>query len=213
MKNNSRIIGMGVDLTSISRMHKLLMKYGEKFVKRIYHPIEIDQCPYSFESAFHRSNTSIGTLNMNTTNNNSPDNDDHHVSKREINTRDQEFNQHLLTQQHMVLQMKIAQYYASRWAAKEATIKALGVSGIGSKQMYVHKQQQTGHLLSETSKISNNYRTRLFPPLLKLEGEEISKIVREILDERNANDYVTHLSLSHEGDMAIANVIIEAIYE
>ncbi|KAG2379344.1 hypothetical protein C9374_007483 [Naegleria lovaniensis] len=188
-------------------MHKLLMKHGETFVKRIYHPMEIEQCPFSFESAFHHQIND----NIHTNDTNSLHDDELHNFVSDHTT--QEFNQNLSSQQqYKVMQMKIAQYYASRWAAKEATIKALGVSGIGSKQMYVHKQQKPTQT-DIASKIPNNYRTRLFPPLLKLEGEEISKILKEILDERNASDYVTHLSLSHEGDMAIANVIIEAIYE
>ena len=175
MTSFGRIIGIGVDMASISRMHQLLAKHGEKFVKRIFHPSEIQQCPLVFSEAF----ATCSIVNNNTTS-----------------------DLELLKKQ----QLRISQYYASRWAAKEATIKALGVSGIGSKQMFVYKNHQAN------LQILNNSITKLYPPLLKLEGSEINKIIKIALEEKHANDYVTHLSLSHEGDLAIANVIIEAIY-
>jgi len=170
-----RIIGVGIDTTSISRMHRLLTKHGEPFVQRIFHPSEIDQCPLNFSEYF-------------------------------ATTALQDFSKQ---------QQRIAQYYASRWAAKEATIKALGFSGIGSKQIYVYKQKPS-IVESASNKVENivlnNSITKLYPPLLKLEGREISKIIGVILEEKQANGYAAHLSLSHDGDMAIANVVIEVIY-
>jgi holo-[acyl-carrier protein] synthase len=79
------IVGVGIDLVSIQRFRRLLSLYGDRALRRLFHPSEIQHKP--------------------------------------------------------LLDDKQAQYFASRWAVKEATIKALGHGGIGSKQIYVEKQQ------------------------------------------------------------------------
>jgi len=38
------IIGIGTDIIEVSRIAKLVDKYGDKFLKRIYTPTEIDYC-------------------------------------------------------------------------------------------------------------------------------------------------------------------------
>ncbi len=79
-----------------------------------------------------------------------------------------------------------AQYFASRWAVKEATVKALGKSGIGSKQMYICKDPSTN------------------VPKLILTGEAL-----EQLHKRQIYEYETHVSLSHDQDYAVAMVVLE----
>ncbi len=36
------IIGIGIDITRISRIAQTLERYGERFLERIYHPLEIE---------------------------------------------------------------------------------------------------------------------------------------------------------------------------
>lgn len=79
-----------------------------------------------------------------------------------------------------------AQYFASRWAAKEATVKALGKSGIGSKQMYIVKDKEMNI------------------PRLILTGEAL-----EQLHSRNIREYKSHVSISHDHEYAIAFVVLE----
>lgn len=84
----------------------------------------------------------------------------------------------------------LCQYYASRFAAKEAFGKALG-SGIRDfslKEIYVEK---------------DNYGK----PTIVL-SEKLNKILIE-----KCGNFVVHLSLSHEKDYAIAYVIIEKLQE
>jgi len=95
------------------------------------------------------------------------------------------FNEHELTNRPKLPEQH-AQYFASRWAVKEATVKALGKSGIGSKQMYISKDQVTN------------------VPKLILTGEAL-----EQLHKRNIYEYSTHVSLSHDQDYAVAMVVLE----
>lgn len=73
-----------------------------------------------------------------------------------------------------------------RWAVKEATVKALGKSGVGSKQMYIVKDKETNI------------------PRLILTGEAL-----EQLHLRNIRDYKSHVSISHDTEYAIAFVVLE----
>lgn len=76
-------------------------------------------------------------------------------------------------------------HFAARFAAKEAYGKALGV-GLGPAGDFAEIEVQ--HLASGQ-------------PRLVLKGK-----AREIFEKQGAKE--VHLSLSHEGDMAIASVII-----
>lgn len=94
---------------------------------------------------------------------------------------------------------KQSQYFASRWAVKEATVKALGVSGIGSKCMYLVSSQS------------------LSPPTLKLQGEALKALQNRVSQLNKTDDpidrseplWTAHVSLSHDQDYAVAIVIIE----
>ncbi|KAL9642577.1 hypothetical protein ABK040_011142 [Willaertia magna] len=186
MKYYSTILGIGIDTVSIQRFHKLINKRGEKFIHRLFHPKEIESCPVSFSLAF-------------SSNKEQPLNSDN----KSIDEVDP-------------LQWRISQYYASRWAAKEATLKALGFGGIGSKEMYVYKTKHSNNeesIINEgDNELNTNNLTKLYPPKMKLEGKQINAILQNIIKERNADDYKVYLSISHDSDMAIANVLIEAIH-
>lgn len=93
-----------------------------------------------------------------------------------------------------LLNEKHAQYYASRWAVKEATIKALGKSGIGSKQIYIEKRSDSP------------------VPLLVLEGEALQQAIKLAGYPSAQKDAIKrHISLSHDHEYAIANVVLEKI--
>jgi holo-[acyl-carrier protein] synthase len=85
---------------------------------------------------------------------------------------------------------KHAQYFASRWAVKEATIKALGQGGIGSKQIYVEKQQGSN------------------VPQLVLEGEALDRL-NFLANSLDHNNVKKHISISHDNEYAIAMVVLE----
>jgi holo-[acyl-carrier protein] synthase len=88
------------------------------------------------------------------------------------------------------LEEQHAQYFASRWAAKEATVKALGKGGIGSKCMYITKSTTTP------------------APKLVLTGAAID-VLKEQHNVTSTDDYTCHVSLSHDGDYAVAMIVIE----
>lgn len=78
-----------------------------------------------------------------------------------------------------------AQRFATRFAAKEAFIKALfpkGQEGISFKDIEIGQREQR--------------------PVINLYGR-----VRELAQDRNIRN--THLMLSHDGDYGIANVVLE----
>jgi holo-[acyl-carrier protein] synthase len=125
------IVGMGTDLVFIPRFRKLIAQYGDRVLRRLFHPSEIQNKP--------------------------------------------------------LIEEKCAQYFASRWAVKEATVKALGQSGIGSKQMYIEKRGSP-------------------IPHLVLEGEALERLNQLTNSSRTVHK---HVSISHDHDYAIATVIIE----
>ncbi|MGD8238403.1 MAG: holo-ACP synthase [Armatimonadota bacterium] len=80
-----------------------------------------------------------------------------------------------------------AQEYAARWAAKEATMKALG----------------TGWRQGVRFKDIENYNLRTGKPMIRLHGR-----AKELAEELGATRI--HVSLSHEREYAVAFVILEA---
>lgn len=80
----------------------------------------------------------------------------------------------------------LCEHYASRFAAKEAFVKALGTgfSGFDLKEIFVVKNEEG-------------------KPFLKIEGK-----AKELLQKR-CGECRVHLSLSHEKEFAIAYVVIE----
>ena len=125
------ISGIGTDITSISRIEKLIEKYGNRFLEKIYTVEEIEK-----------------GLNL----------------------------------------KRSAAFFAGRFAAREAFLKALGL-GIGS-----------GILLREISVSSNNKGK----PIL-----DLSPQVQTIL--RNRNILEVHLSITHESGLAQAVVVMEGV--
>ncbi|WP_168464482.1 holo-[acyl-carrier-protein] synthase [Wolbachia endosymbiont of Ctenocephalides felis wCfeT] len=120
------IYGIGTDIVYISRISKILQKYGEKFLKKIYTEQEIE------------------------------------ISKK-------------YSSQEMQ-----ARYFAKRFAAKEAFVKALGTGfseGIVMKDIAIHSDAKG-------------------KPYITISKDLISK------------HYIIHLSLSDDEDYAIAFVII-----
>ncbi|MCR5218114.1 holo-ACP synthase [Treponema sp.] len=81
------------------------------------------------------------------------------------------------------------EYFASRFAAKEAFSKALGTGlcGFDLKDVYT--------VIDEAGK-----------PALSLEGRALQKV-----KEQCGKDYVIHLSLTHEKEYALAFVVIEKL--
>lgn len=54
------IIGVGIDLVQISRFDKILTKWGERFPKKFYTPIEIDYSKfYKNASQYYASNFAV----------------------------------------------------------------------------------------------------------------------------------------------------------
>ncbi|WP_425386165.1 holo-[acyl-carrier-protein] synthase [Wolbachia endosymbiont (group A) of Barypeithes pellucidus] len=118
------IRGIGTDIVYIPRVLRILQKYGEKFLNRIYTEKEIEL-------------------------------------SRKYNSQEMQ-----------------ARYFAKRFAAKEAFVKALG-SGQG--------------IIMKDIEIYNDVRGK---PYLTVGKDFISK------------DYIIHLSLSDDGDYATAFVVI-----
>jgi holo-[acyl-carrier protein] synthase len=77
-------------------------------------------------------------------------------------------------------------YLASRWAVKEATFKAFG--------------QSRGEVLFTDMKVTNDGQTG--KPVLQLEGKTKQLALRLGVNQ-------IHLSISHERDYALAQVILE----
>ncbi|MDM8335448.1 holo-[acyl-carrier-protein] synthase [Wolbachia pipientis] len=120
------IRGIGIDIVYIPRILKILQKYGEKFLNKIYTRQEIE-------------------------------------ISREYESQEMQ-----------------ARYFAKRFAAKEAFVKALG----------------SGFSLGITMKDIEIYSDVRGKPHLTVSKDFISK------------DYMLHLSLSDDGDYATAFVII-----
>ncbi|MDF0607914.1 holo-[acyl-carrier-protein] synthase [Wolbachia endosymbiont of Onchocerca gibsoni] len=120
------IRGIGIDIVYISRILKILQKYEEKFLNKIYTKQEIE------------------------------------ISRK---YKSQKIR---------------AKYFAKRFAAKEAFVKALG----------------SGFSQGITMKDIEIYSDSKGKPYLTISKDFISK------------DYILHLSLSDDGDYAIAFVII-----
>ena len=85
------------------------------------------------------------------------------------------------------LQKRQAEHYAVRFAAKEAFGKAMktGLDGFGLKDVFVVKDKSGA-------------------PYIQLEGDAL-----DFFNKKYGNHAVIHLSLSHEGQYAMAYVIIE----
>lgn len=81
---------------------------------------------------------------------------------------------------------KLIEHYASRFAAKEAFVKAMGTgfADFELKDIYVTHDE-------------------LGKPLLKVENKVLEQL------QSKCKDFIIHLSLSHEKDYAIAFVVIE----
>ena len=79
------------------------------------------------------------------------------------------------------------EYLASRWALKEAMVKALGRTDLEYKGMYLKKE------LGKR-------------PFIEICGERNDKIFKEL---RIAN---IHSSISHESEFAVAFVTLECFY-
>ncbi len=79
------------------------------------------------------------------------------------------------------------EFYAARFAAKEAFSKAIGkgISGFSLSEVFISSE--------ESGK-----------PVLNVIGE-----ARRLLNENCGNNWILHVSLSHETEYAIAFVIIE----
>ncbi len=79
------------------------------------------------------------------------------------------------------------EFYASRFAAKEAFSKALGtgIFGFSLREVFVSKNDSE-------------------KPEIKVVGK-----AKELLEKRCGTDYTVHVSLSHEKEYAMAYVIIE----
>ncbi len=80
-----------------------------------------------------------------------------------------------------------AQEYAARWAAKEATMKALG----------------TGWRQGVRFKDIENYNLPSGKPMIRLHGR-----AKELAEQLGANR--AHVSITHERDYAAAVVVLEA---
>jgi holo-[acyl-carrier protein] synthase len=123
------IAGIGIDYVLISRIDKLISRYGERFLDRVF-------------------------------------------SKREIEESAKKMNR--------------AQFFAARFAAREAFFKALGTGW--------------GRVLSlKDVSVENDRRGR---PFLNLSGR-----AEKVLRSRDIAG--SHISMTHEGDSAMAIVILE----
>ncbi len=123
------IFGTGTDMVSISRIERLIDKYGKRFLGKIFTEHELEES---------------------------------------VNRRDR------------------AQFFAARFAAREAFFKALG-TGWGR-----------GISLKEVSVV----RSGLGKPDFALSGR-----ASRVLEEQGITG--THLSITHDGDYALAFVIME----
>lgn len=83
-------------------------------------------------------------------------------------------------------QQQQASYYASRWAVKEATVKALGQGGLGSKCIQLGKDKKQVVLLGQAQEYA-----------------------QAKLQQAHASKMISHVTLSHEKDYAIAMVVLE----
>lgn len=123
------IVGVGVDLVAIGRIRRMLARWQERFLRRVFTPHELGYA---------------------------------------LGRRDP------------------AEHLAARFAAKEATLKALGTGlsmGVRWREMEVR-------------------RARGARPTLALSGR-----VRALADARGVRAW--HVSLTHDGDYALAQVIAE----
>jgi holo-[acyl-carrier protein] synthase len=127
------IYGIGTDLIEIKRMAESIETHGERFIKRIAHPVELEFCPQN------------------------------------------------------ALAGRVVEYWASRFAAKEAFAKALG-TGIGKHC----ELTWVGVSKADSGK-----------PSLVL-SEELQKYCTSVGIKH------THLSLSHTGTHASAFVVLES---
>ncbi|KAL0490095.1 holo-[acyl-carrier protein] synthase [Acrasis kona] len=91
-----------------------------------------------------------------------------------------------------LMEEKQAQYFASRWAVKEATLKALGKGGLGSKCIYVTKTNGNPS------------------PILCLEGASLERL-KEIANVQDDTSIRKYVSISHDKDYAVATVLLENV--
>jgi len=123
------IVGVGIDSVSVSRIARLIERYGRRFLEKVFTEDEIEGGSGRRDSA---------------------------------------------------------QFFAARFAAREAFFKALGTGwgrGIPLKEVSVTREESGRPLLS------------------------LSSQARRAAESRGAS--ISHLSLSHEADMAQAIVILE----
>lgn len=107
-----------------------------------------------------------------------------------------------------------AQYYASRWAVKEAMIKAIGRGGFSSRSLFLEKK--IGNVPS-VSREAN--RDTILPdlPSVKLSvslepGSPIERYLHMLLGRPPVPMWRAHVSLSHEdNEYAMAFVILESL--
>eukprot|EP01112_Ceratiomyxa_fruticulosa_P020439 TRINITY_DN6952_c0_g1_i1.p1 TRINITY_DN6952_c0_g1~~TRINITY_DN6952_c0_g1_i1.p1 ORF type:complete len:157 (-),score=42.59 TRINITY_DN6952_c0_g1_i1:186-656(-) len=151
------IIGLGNDLVHIPRIKQLFLRYGDRFLRRAFHPTEIRQ----FGDIYHR------TL------------------KNQVNS---EKSVELKDHSPFV-------FLSSRWAVKEATYKAFGVKD--------RRRLPFPSILVEYEKENNN-------DSVQEKGRPVVRLFDEAqaLKESMGVDMI-FVAISHDGDYALSNIILE----
>ena len=102
------------------------------------------------------------------------------------------------------------QYLASRWALKEALVKASGQTKLSYPDIFLHKfpPKEEEITLSNGDKITKKIKLK---PQLMVSGEVNKRLIFEDLGVLAEGGM--HASISHEDNYAVATVILEKYIE